>query len=244
MADSFFYSIFDDQDVLICHQSYIDIRFSDGTSISTIKNDVRLSRDFTKISVVVMSGDAHQINVLDETLVNYFPSLELKNIKVEKVPGQDLYNYFGISPHQENLLRDLWHNHPLIIRSFPALLAAYFIGPNVPFLHIHLEEGVIFLYVQKEGKMFLYNSFCTKSKTDILYFALATCQSTGLNPMTDKVTISGWIEKDSALFQQLQGYIANIDILTDAQHHLHTSVNESLKPHFYFVHTIHAQCVS
>ncbi|MBK8627212.1 MAG: DUF3822 family protein [Saprospiraceae bacterium] len=244
MADSFFYSIFDNQNVMVCHQSYIDMMYSDPQFTKLIKEDTRLQRQYLKTSILVMSGDAHQINIKDDALIDIFPGLELKNAKVEKIPGQALYNYYGITNHQEDLLQYLWPEKNYYLRSFTSLLSAYFIGTYQPILHIHLEDGILYLYVQKEGKMFLYNSYCTKNKLDILYFVLAACQYTGLDPASDHVTISGWIDRDSALYIQLKGYISNITILSDIEHHLHASFPEEIKPHFYFTHHANIQCAS
>lgn len=244
MADSFFYGIFDDQNRMICHQSYIGLVYSDSQTIDLINSDARLSRNFAKISIIVMSGDNHQIDFQDDQLVQLFPSLELKNIKVEKVIGQSLYNYFGLSPHQENILKNLWPTSDYKYKSIPNLLSAYHLGTSTPLLHIHIEEGIIYTYAQSDGKMLLYNSFVTKSKSDILYFALATCQAANIDPAIDPVVVSGWIEKDSILYKELNGYIADLRILLDESHQLHSHLSDINKAHYYFIHHANIQCAS
>jgi len=244
MADSFFYAIFDTKGMLISHHSHTFIRFSDESSVNTIKLNPLLTAKYDSISVIVLSGDTHQIDMPDDKLLNIFAGLQLKNVKLEKIPGQNIYNYFGVTPHQESLLNDLFGNENYKIRSFVSLLSTYFLGTEEPLLHLHLEDGVIYIYVQKVGKVYLYNSFQTKSMNDILFFTLATCNATGLDPAKDKVTVSGWIEKESALFKQLQGYISEIHIISDVLFMLHPTMQSKLKTHYYFVHNINTLCVS
>lgn len=244
MADSFFYAIFDSNGMLISHHSHTGIRFSDVSSIHAIKLNPLLIAKYDTISVVVLAGDLHQIDVPDDNLLHIFPGLQLKNVKLEKIPGQNIYNYYGITSHQESLLNDLFGEKNYNLKSFVSLLSTYFLGTEEPLLHLHLEDGVIYIYVQKGGKLYLYNSFQTKSMNDILYFTLATFNVTGLDPTKDKVTVSGWIEKESALYKQLQGYISNIDIISDALFMLHPTMLSKLKTHYYFVHNINTLCVS
>jgi len=244
MADSFFYSIFDNKNVMICHQSYTDVNYSDTHKTDEILKDLRLRRNFEYISIIIMLGDHHQIDINDEKIIKLFPGLELKNVKVEKIPGQALYNYFGLSPHQENLLQHLWPNQVYTIKSLPSLLSAYYLGTFSPSLHLHIEDGTLFVYAQKNGQLYLYNSFFTKSKWDILYFTLAACQATDINPAEDKVILSGWIEKDSLLFKELRGYIAELHILSDDEYQWSSQLPGEYKPHFYFIHHANIQCAS
>ena len=54
MADSFFYSVFDLNNVLLAHKSYDDIRYSDPSFKDQIKTDQNLQNNFRKISYIVI----------------------------------------------------------------------------------------------------------------------------------------------------------------------------------------------
>lgn len=73
-----------------------------------IANDENLRHSFSGINVVVHTNLTYHVQQKDDNLLPLLPGLELKSKKVEKLPGNEIYNYFGISPHQEALLDTLF----------------------------------------------------------------------------------------------------------------------------------------
>jgi Protein of unknown function (DUF3822) len=244
MADSFFYAVFDTDNKLICHKSFTEIKYSSTSGINMIVNDENLRRSFSSIVVVAHTNLTYHVQQKDDNLLSLLPGLELKSKKVEKLPGNEIYSYFGISPHQEALLDGLFGDKSYILKSESAVLSTYYIGNFDEFIHVHLESSSLVLFVQKEGKMVFYNTFFTNGMDDILYFILATCTFANMNPESSKVNVSGWIESESVLFKHLCGYLGNIKILEDSQFTLSQSVSTDIKPHYYFLHYLNNLCAS
>jgi hypothetical protein len=242
MADSFFYSVFDVDGLLICHKSYTGIWFSDASSISPIASDPALKHRYAMVSVVIMSGDMHQADTYDMALFDTMPGLELDIHKIDKLPGQTIYNYYGINPHQQHLLVHLFGDNGFTVYSFPFLLAAYFVGLSQPMIHIHPNENTIFIYVQKDDKLHLYNAIDFKNGNDVLYFVMAAAKFAGIDPNGDTLYISGWLETNSTLYTQLDGYFQNIRLVQDVSFRLHPSAATTFRPHYYFVHFINILC--
>lgn len=243
MADSFFYSVFDLNNVLLAHKSCDDIRYSDPSFKNQIKTDQNLQNNFRKISVVVLSGSSHHLPIVNENAVTLFPNLSLTNNKIEKIAGNNAYTYFGLTTHQENLLNEVLGKDNYVIHHISNLLSTYYIESLGQTLHVHVEKDEIFIFHQSEGKFKFYNSFSTPAINDILYFILAVYKETGLDPMTDACTVSGWIEKKSPLFTLLYGYINNLAIVhIDGEFKI--SGDTELKKHFYFIHYANALCAS
>lgn len=243
MTDSFFYSIFDLDNVLLAHVSYDDIRYSDPSFINQIKSDQNLQNSFRKISVVALSGSSHHLPIVNENAMVLFPNLSLTNNKIEKIAGNEAYTYFGLTTHQENLLNDVIGKDNYVIHHISNLLSTYYIEAQGQTLHIHIEKDEIFIFHQREGKFKFYNSYTTPAINDILYFILAVYKETGLDPMKDACTVSGWIEQKSPLYTLLYGYINNLTIVQiDGEFKI--SADTELKKHFYFVHYANALCAS
>jgi len=243
MTDSFFYSIFDLNNILIAHKSYDDIRYSDVSFINQIKTDQNLRSNFRKISVVTLSGSSHHLPIVNENAVALFPNLSLTNNKIEKIAGNDAYTYYGMTSHQENLLNDVIGKDNYVIHHISNLLSTYYIASQGQTLHIHIEKDEIFIFHLSEGKFKFYNAYSTPAINDILYFILAVYKETGLDPMKDACTVSGWIEQKSPLYTLLYGYINNLTIVQiDGEFKI--STDTELKKHFYFVHYANALCAS
>lgn len=245
MADSFFYGIFDvNNNTLVCHKSFIDLRYSHLQSMDEILYDENLKKKFSRIIVVAHTDCTFHSQEQDDSLLTLLPGLELKSKKVEKLPGNEIYNYFGITPHQEELLDGLFGSRNYILKSESALLSSYYLGNFDEFIHIHIESSSIIVYVQRDGKMVFYNTFITKGINDILYFVLAACKFADLKPESVQVKVSGWIEKDSILYKNLCSYLGNIEIIEDSQFKLSQNITTDIRPHYYFLHFINVLCAS
>ncbi len=244
MADSFFYAIFDTDNKLISHKSFKSIKYSSTFDIDMIVNDENLRYSFSGIKVVAHTSLTYHLQQKDDNLLPLLPGFELKSKKVEKLPGNEIFNYFGISPHQEELLDTLFGANGYILKSESALLSDYYIGNFDEFIHVHLESSSIVLFVQKEGKMVFFNTYFIQGMDDVLYFILAACAFSNMKPESTKVNVSGWIESDSALFKRLCSYLGNIKILEDSQFTLSQFVSGEIKSHYYFLHYLNILCAS
>ena len=244
MADSFFYAVLDNENTLIAHQSAEQFRFSDQTHRNILLEDKILKATYQSISVVVLPALQFQASSPNDALLATFPGMELYSNKIEKLACQSIYNYFGITYHQETLLQTLFGVDGYTLHSLLYILSSYYLGPIHRFMHLHVEQDHVYIYIQQNGVLQFYNTFSASSTADILYFVLATCKTSGFEPLSDQVTISGWIEKDSPLFTQLTGYLPEVKLIKDTDFRLHSSCNPSQYPHHYFVHLANALCAS
>lgn len=244
IADSFFYGIIDQNGTLVCHQSYTQLLYSNASSIQDILADQRLKRSFAHIVVAVLSGEMYTVDQLEPELAQTLPGLQLKKTYSEKIPGQNLYNLFGITTHQARLLDQIFGSKKVKTVSCPSLLAMYYLGQPNAMMHLHIEENRTYIYTQNATKLLIYNSFETNNLQDILYFSLAVAQDSNLDVSSDQVSLSGWIESDSPLFKNLQSYFGKFDIIKETTFDLHPTVTSGTKPHYYFIHFLNAICAS
>ncbi len=239
--DQLSYAIFDNHGVLIRHKTYPNISFNAPATLEILKADPDLTKGYGKISVTALTGDAHQLSFRDDQISDIIPNFEFKNVQIEKLPGAMVYNYYGLTPAQKNLLGLLFQQDTYEIHNFVFALTSYFIGLNQPIVHLHLEENSVYIYIQKNGTIQFFNSYWFKTANDILYFTLAACKLNGINMQDDKKTISGGIEKDSEIYVALSRYLGNLDIIEDASFRLDPT--SGYKPHYYFAHYIGKSCV-
>lgn len=243
MTDSFFYSVFDQNNVLLAHKSFDDIRYCDPELINRLKDDQYLKIEFRKVSVVVLSSSCHHLPIINEKAVVHFPGLSLTNNKIEKMAGNEAFTYFGLTTHQENLLDNVLGKGRYTLHHISNLLSSYYIASQGQTLHIHIEKDDIYIFHQSGGTFKFYNSFKTAAINDVLYFILAVFKEIGLDPKIDVCTLSGWIEKNSPLFTLIYGYINNLSIV-QIENESNISSETELKNHFYFMHYANALCAS
>ncbi|MBK8515694.1 MAG: DUF3822 family protein [Saprospiraceae bacterium] len=234
--DSFFYAIISFEKELVAHTSFEKIRYGVPKDTESIMSDIKLRNSYSDIHVLTVPKHSFISSSIDEELPGVFPVLESKVQYFEKLVGQDLYHYFGLSHQQEKIISDLFSNSDCILNSATSKLSNWFAGKSDQFIHIHLEISVLIIYIQNNGQSTYYNTFHVEDANDALYFSLAASKSSGINLMTDRLTLSGTIELDSKLYNHLTAYFGNVEIIADSGIKLHSNAEEELKPHYYFLH--------
>ncbi len=239
--DQLNFAVFDTDGVLIKHQSYENLVFSSSDTFDLLKSNPDFNENYDKISVIAITGNTHQLSFLDEDISNIIPGFEFKDVHIEKLPGSTVYNYYGISQAQINILDLLFGANKYKIHTFVFGLSSFYIGIQQPLLHIHLEEKMASIFIQKEGILNFYNSYSYKSANDLLYFILAACKLHAINPTHDSKIISGMIEKESEIFQSFLRYMGNIKFIENPNFKLIQGTE--FKPHYYFTHFMSKSCV-
>ncbi len=239
--DQLNYAIIDKDGIIIKHHTYDNISFSATETYNLLKSNPDFYDSYEKKSVIAITGDTHQLSFLDESIPNIIPSFEFKEVNIEKIPGSLIYNYYGITPAQSNLLDLLLGKNTYQINTLVFGLSSYYIGFLQPILHIHLEEKIASIYIQKEGKLQFFNSFTNNSANDLLYFILSACKLYEINPVKDLKQVSGLIEKESKLFQIFTNYLNNIQFIVNPDFKIVPGTE--FKPHYYFTHFMSKSCV-
>lgn len=87
-------------------------------------------------------------------------------------------------------------------------------------LFINVEKNGMQVIVLENGDIKLYNYFEFFSPEDFIYYVLFTCEQQNLDPETLKLSFSGAVTKDDAIYEMAYKYIRNVDFVTDSEHFL------------------------
>jgi hypothetical protein len=236
MADSFFYAIFNANNTIVAHHSFEGIRYSNISSNQTILNDQNLKLDFDNISVLVINENGYLTSEEEDITPTFFPSLEHQVVYAENIDHIGMKYYFGLTPHQETLVKSLFAGKSNEVHSYPANFSRWYQFNLKNIVHIHIEKSFFLLYIQKDKRIVLSNFFGVNEVNDILYFVMAACKTTEINISDDDFFISGNIEKDSPLFSTLHAYIGNIDLVKTEDVFEQNEIPQASHPHHYFLH--------
>jgi Protein of unknown function (DUF3822) len=243
-TDSFFYSILDPKGIVLAAKHYSAIAFEDVIP-KDILDDQMLNMNFNKICVTLLGCKSQFLPYEDDLFAQNYPAFVHKEVKKEKVYAQDAYCYFGISPNQVDFLNQLLGKENYIIHHPSSIFSSFHLAEFSPLIHAHLEDNLIIIYSQNQGKFQFYNEYRTASPNDVLYFILAAYDYTGFDPYTIPLKLSGWLEKDSQLFVLLHGYFKDIDFIQiDSSSLVPAANNANLRAYFYFLNIANGLCGS
>jgi hypothetical protein len=97
-------------------------------------------------------------------------------------------------------------------------------------LSVHFAGNFFRVVLKKEMAIHLVQTWRYQSPLDVVYYLLRICQEFGLEQQQVFLILSGLIEKDSALFTEMQQYFTNIHFAQQPE----ISLPQSQHPHYYF----------
>ncbi len=75
---------------------------------------------------------------------------------------------------------------------------------------VNVRDNVFDLMITDAEKLIFYNAFKFKNVEDYIYFLMNAIEQTGINPLENKVTLFGNIDKVSPLYKIMTSYIKRI----------------------------------
>jgi hypothetical protein len=164
-----------------------------------------------------------------------YGNLNKNLILSEKIPWWEFHNVYRIPTEMHRLLQQkfsagrYWHFYSLQLKCHKMFTAR----EEPEYLKVIFYPDRIIALVFKSGKLFLIQSFSYLDSKDVAYHLLNCCHQLGLNPEETIVELSGLVERDSSLFEDLQKYFLHLNF---------EGVEDSIKmtdelkeyPHHYF----------
>jgi hypothetical protein len=127
-------------------------------------------------------------------------------ILTDHIEALDLYNAYRIPADVHEVINSHYSNANTI-HQYSVLVKQLSPGGNI--LRVIFYHHKIIIVLQKDGKLQIIQAFSYKTAEDVVYHMLNVCNQ--FNVAEPDVELCGMIEKDSALFTEIQKYFLNIN---------------------------------
>ena len=108
-------------------------------------------------------------------------------------------------------------------------------------IDLHFSTQRFRVLVKKDSAVMLAQTYSYRTPLDVVYYLLKLCYEFGLDQKEVFLVISGLVEKESALYDELHNYFLNLHFAQPHHYHL----PEEKHPHYYFASLYNlAACVS
>lgn len=121
-----------------------------------------------------------------------------------------LINVYSIPAYLHQLIKENFsavtyrHAYTPMLKSFNGFDAA-------DQIHVHFSNNQFRVLVKKDNLLQLMQTYPFSAPADVLYYLLKICTEMNLPVETTQLVLSGFIEKDSALFAELYQYFSLLD---------------------------------
>ena len=154
----------------------------------------------------------------------------------ENVVGWNLYNVYRLPSSLQSaaswkfLSGKFWSMYSVMLKNSNAISGDSMV--------VDFKTDEFTVVVVKQNKLLLAKTYAYSAPDDVLYHLLKACQQVGLTQQTVKLSLSGLIEKDSAVYRELYKYFMNVEFeslcgevkisseLSDHPEHYYTSISK------------------
>lgn len=189
---------------------------------STFRNEPILNLKFKKVQIAYASKS---FSLIPEKLYNENHSESyLKNITevssweeifTDYIPNQKICNVFSIPKEIKSYFIEkypeasFYHSTTVLLNSFSRLKS----DEKEQKLLLNLAKGTLDIIFIDKGTLKLMNSFDLSSGKDLLYYSLLIVEQFGLEQAKQEVWVTGNIDENADLFQQLKKYLPKAQVL-------------------------------
>ena len=154
----------------------------------------------------------------------------------ENVPGWNLQNVYRLPASLQSAAS--WKFLSGKFWGFYSVLLKDRSSKNKETMIVDFKTDDFSVLIIKENKLVLAKTYSYSSPDDVLYYLLKACQQLGLSQQTVLLSLSGLIEKDSAVYRELYKYFINVEFeqlsggvklsseLTDHPEHYYSSISK------------------
>jgi hypothetical protein len=157
-------------------------------------------------------------------------------ISNEFIKSIDARNVFAVPLVVEKMLRrnfgacKISHHTSVLLDSLFNLLK----NTPEPQLVLNINKGNFDIILIDGNKLLFCNSFKHYADEDVIYYLLFACEQLKLNPENISITISGQIEKNSALYELLNKYLRKISFINRPQNLNYSYKFDELQGHSFY----------
>lgn len=146
----------------------------------------------------------------------------------EAVPSLDAVHYYRVPALLKNSLSDRFFGASIQHSNSCQLMAARDFD-----LYCIIYPASVKLIVHKAGVLQLQQTYPYKAPADVSYYLLQACEQHGIAPAEASLCLSGFIDQDSHLYQEIYRYFLSIQLLPIPAEVTLSEAMESLPPQFY-----------
>lgn len=160
--------------------------------------------------------------------------------KNDAIPEWQMVNIYSLPKTLHRLFEDTFSSVQFFHVYTPAIkIYNGFVSDNQ--LTIHFTPQHFRVLLKKDAAIHLAQTYTYQTPLDVVYYLLKICYEFELEQSAVHLILSGLIEKDSALFTELQQYFTNVHFAHSPQ----MALPESELPHHFFTSLYNlATCVS
>lgn len=166
---------------------------------------------------------------------NFLPD-EGNLIFYDKLIYPDTFNLYPVPELMLKTIKELFPVSRVISHSsalIEGLMIQYKNLPEKKRIFANIRNSFLDIVVIEGKNLVYYNSFNYTTKEDFIYFIIFVFEQLNLNPEETELTLAGFIEKSSSLFEIVYKYIREIRFRGLSTNFTYSYIFDEIPPHYF-----------
>ena len=142
-----------------------------------------------------------------------FTFTEDQIIKTDKLVNVDAYKLYVVPKQIIELLNSLFPGHQLSSHASVLIESLLILSKNLPAnkrCYVNARNSYLDIIITEGRNLLYYNAFNYTTKEDFIYYLIFVLDQLKLNPEEIELILTGFIDKNSKLFEMVYKYVRNI----------------------------------
>lgn len=155
----------------------------------------------------------------------------------DKISSLDAFNLYTIPVQIVNTIKELYPSAGLYCQSSALIESLLIINKNrsaIKRTFANVRNTHVDVVITDGRKLLYYNAFPYKTSEDFIYYLMFVFEQLQMNPAEVELVLSGFINRDSKLFDITYKYIRNINFQQYSDSFLYSYIFNDVPAHYYF----------
>jgi hypothetical protein len=163
--------------------------------------------------------------------------MENQQIGTDKLVNVDAYQLYVIPKKVFTLLNQIFPGHTLVHHASVLIESVLILNKNLPAhqrCYVNIRQTNMDIIITERRKLLYYNAFAYTTKEDFIYYLLFVLEQMKLNPEEVELILTGYIDKNSSMFDIVYKYVRNISFASPSNTFQYSHIFNDIPKHYYF----------
>ncbi len=155
----------------------------------------------------------------------------------DKLSNLDAFNLYIVPGQLNKTLNEIFPSHHLISQSSVLIESLLIINKNLSAhkrAFVNVRNSYLDIIITDGRKLLYYNAFQYKTSEDFMYYVMFVFEQLHLNPEEIEMVLSGYIDRNSKLFDIAYKYVRNIKFQPYTDSFQYSYIFNDVPAHYYF----------
>jgi hypothetical protein len=167
---------------------------------------------------------------------NFDPASD-QQVFSEKIQNLDANIVYAVPRVLKTLFSEHFSSHALVCHAGRFIDLALLINKKTPGqkkIFLNVRRSFVDIAIPEGNKLLFFNSFEFRTKEDFLYYLIFTMEQLSIHPEETELLLSGFIEKNSPMFDIFFKYVMNIRFISRSDAFKYSYLLDEIPEHFFF----------